>query len=245
MFVILNSDIESFRMQYLNNLDYNLKLNEDGSANVTEIWDIDVNNTNTLFKTFKLDNKYSGIENVHVKEITQGNEKDFKQIYEVQYHVDRNCYYALNTSRNEFEIAWGIGMDTQYGKRKYEISYVIKDIITDYKDCQEFYWQFLGLGENTIQAKHVTGTVTLPKNVENMESLKVWGHGQLNGEINKVSNNQVKFNINNLSKGARLEIRVVTEEKMFSVNNSKKMNYNILPNIINEETRMGKFSKYN
>ena len=38
----------------LKNLDYKVKLNSDGTANVTETWDISIEDTNTLFKTFNL-----------------------------------------------------------------------------------------------------------------------------------------------------------------------------------------------
>ena len=36
--------------QTMNNLQYEVNLNEDGSANITEIWNIRVYDTNTLFK---------------------------------------------------------------------------------------------------------------------------------------------------------------------------------------------------
>ena len=37
----------------MNKLDYNITLNEDGSATIVETWNIHVSHTNTLFKTFK------------------------------------------------------------------------------------------------------------------------------------------------------------------------------------------------
>ena len=37
----------------LRNLEYDVTLNSDGSANVTEYWDIEIEETNTLFKTFE------------------------------------------------------------------------------------------------------------------------------------------------------------------------------------------------
>ena len=36
---------------YLNNLDFEVQINSDGSMDVTEIWDINISNTNTLYKT--------------------------------------------------------------------------------------------------------------------------------------------------------------------------------------------------
>ena len=37
----------------LNDLKFEITVNEDASMNVTEIWDIKIKDTNTLFKTFK------------------------------------------------------------------------------------------------------------------------------------------------------------------------------------------------
>ena len=41
--------------QKWNALDYNATVNEDGSMDVVETWDIKISETNTLFKNFKLD----------------------------------------------------------------------------------------------------------------------------------------------------------------------------------------------
>ena len=93
--------------QYLENIDYQVMINKDGS----------------------------------VKDITKGKNKELTQISQAMNHVTKDCYYALNVSSNKFEIAWGIGMDKEYGRRKYQISYVVNDVITDYKDCQEIHVQ--------------------------------------------------------------------------------------------------------
>ena len=44
-----SSDLE------LNNLNFDAKIQENGDMLVTETWDIDIEDTNTLFKTFKTD----------------------------------------------------------------------------------------------------------------------------------------------------------------------------------------------
>ena len=36
----------------LKNLEFDVNLNSDGTANIVEIWDIDIRKTNTLLKTF-------------------------------------------------------------------------------------------------------------------------------------------------------------------------------------------------
>ena len=226
----------SEKQQIMNNLDYDVTLNENGSATVTETWDIYINKTNTIFKTFKISpSKYGGITDVTVKDLKKN--KELTKINEEMYHVTEDCYYALKTRRGEFEIAWGVGMDKKSGNRKYQVQYTINDVITDYNDLQEFYWQFLGKGQNAVPVKKVTGRIRLPRNVENSENLKVWGHGPLNGEINPVSKNEVEFKIRNLKPGQMLEVRVVTTDKMFNSNENKIKEYNYLKTLLNEEKK--------
>lgn len=219
---------------YLNSIDYNVVINKDGSMDVVETWDIKISATNTLFKTFSLSKmKYGDIENVKVKDLDDNT--NLLQIQEEMYHVTTGCYYGLEVNSSTFEIAWGTGMEYKSGNKKYQISYTVKDVVTDYNDCQEIYWQFLEQGKNTIPAKKVTGTVTLPETVNNLDNLMVWGHGQLNGIIEKTNAQKVRFELENLNVGKRLEIRIITSEKMFNSNVNKERGYNYLDDALNEE----------
>ena len=75
--------------QEWNSLDYNVILNSDGSADIVDTWDVDIEETNTMFKDFDLssDSSYV-ITNVKVKEVIDGEEVPLEQIFEEQYHVD-------------------------------------------------------------------------------------------------------------------------------------------------------------
>ena len=82
---------------YLDKLDFYVEVNSDGSMRVTETWDIDIRDTNTLYKTFEMDKKkFSSFEDVTVRDVT--NNKTFTQIDEEMYHVTKDCYYGLQKS---------------------------------------------------------------------------------------------------------------------------------------------------
>lgn len=234
LFIII--DKTGIKAQYLENIDYQVVMNKNGSMQVTETWDININKTNTLFKTFNLSNyKYGNITNVKVRELNSN--VKFQEINTEMYHVPEGYYYGLKTNSNTFEIAWGTGMESKFGNKKYEISYLVSDVVTDYEDCQEIYWQFLAKGQNAIPARKVTGNVTLPQSVSNIDNLMVWGHGQLNGEMNRISKNKVSFEMGNLNSGSMLEIRIITKDKMFNVLDKKVRRYNNLNNVLKEENR--------
>lgn len=235
LFVLFFIENTSFAgSQTMNNLKYDVVLNEDGSANITEIWDISVSNTNTLFKTFDLDSsKYGEISDAKVSEISSSEETQFIQTNEYAYHVQKGYYYALKTSSDEFEIAWGVSINNSSNKI-YKITYTIKDAVKTYNDCSEFYWMFIS-ESNGIPCDNVNATIKLPSEVSNKENIRVWGHGPLNGEIYATDNNTVSFNVKYLSEETMVEARVAVLEDIFSTN-TNKINQNKLENIISEET---------
>lgn len=220
---------------YLQNLNFDVKLNSDGSMDVTETWDIDIEDTNTLYKTFELDNtRFSDITNVEVKEITNGLNKDFSKIYNEMYHVTKGCYYGLINSKGDFEIAWGIGMDHDDGRRQYQISYTVEDAIAKYDDCTELYWQFVGK-DFEVDAKKITGTITLPQKAEHKSDIRVWGHTEdLNGEIYVTSKDTVKFTIDKFNSGRFVEVRIAMPEDMI-IYTGRTNYYKSLQDIIDEE----------
>lgn len=237
-FIIFLSNISYAGTQKWNSLDFDVKINDDGSMNVTETWDIYVSNTNTLFKDYKLDyNKFSGITDVEVSRVESGEEIPLTQIYEEQYHVDSGYYYGmiLPSNSSKFEIAWNVGLDSSSDNRIYKIHYKVLDAVKIYNDCTEVYWQFLGK-DNTMIGKNVTGTITLPRDVSDIEKLRVWAHGNLTGDIQKISTNTVKFTLPQITANEMLEIRIVTDENIY-LETDNKYSYSMLDNIISEETK--------
>lgn len=218
---------------YMDNLNYDMILHENGDMTIIETWDIYIYNTNTIFKTFDLSNKFGEVTNVSVKDLNTG--KELTRINEEMYHVTTDCYYALKINRREFEVAWGTGMENKMGHKKYQLTYTITDAITDYKDCQELYWMLLA-DVNTIPVKNVTGKIILPQKVSDIENLKVWGHGPTNGNIKIASNNVVEFDINDFSANRMLEVRMVTTEDIFN-DVEKVKEYRYLDKILDEEEK--------
>lgn len=221
--------------QELNNLNFNIELTTSGDMIVKELWDVDFEDTQTLFKTFPLDGTYDEINNVSVTETTDGNIVPFTQKYDYQYHVDPNCFQALVNEDNEFEIAWGVEDSEYNSNRQYEITYTVKNNITLYNDCAELYWKFIG-NNFGIHIQNINGTITLPKGIDNIEELRVWAHGPLNGTIHRDSQEQVSFEVKNLYPNTFLEIRLAMPKYIFG-GATRIVNSDKLESIIKEETK--------
>lgn len=237
IFILTSLHNKSFASLYLNNLDFDVKVNSDASIDVTEIWDINIEETNTLFKTFKTDKtKYSSISNVAVTDITTSNEVAFSQINQLMYHVTKNCYYGMINKDGNFEIAWGVGLDNSKATRKYMIQYKVEDAIAKYNDYSELYWQFVG-NDFEIDSSKVTGKIRLPQKASNKDEIKVWGHTEdLNGEIYATTEDTIEFEINKYRSGRFIEIRSLFPTNMIYSSN-RTYNKTILDSVIAEETK--------
>ena len=218
---------------YLNSLDFDCKIDINGNMRVIETWNIDVSDTNTLYKTFKLDSsKYSGITDVTVQEVGKGN---LTKHGSWAYHLPTGTYYGGLNNDRDFEICWGVGLDNSSATKTYKISYTFLDCISKYNDCAELYCQLIG-PDFEINAGKITGKVTLPMQADSTEDIKVWGHIEtLNGEIYAVSNDTVQFTIDNYKGKNYVEVRIAMPEDMI-LNTSRVYNKNHLDEIIAEET---------
>lgn len=219
--------------QKLNSLEYKVTLNKDGSADITEIWDVTASETNTLFKTFKTYSSETGMyefSNVKVKDASKG--YTYREIDEQQYHVDPGCYYGLKTNATTFEIAWNIGADSTTLRKTYEISYKVKDAIQNGKDCAQFYWQFIAK-DNTMRAQNVSATITLPQSMETETECKMFAHGPLYGTIHQTAPKIVVAKIPELDINTMFEVRIVMPDGIFT--NSKTSSTLTLASVLEEE----------
>ena len=233
IFILIALTTKSNASLYLNSLDFYVELDENGNMDVTETWNVSVSSTNTIYKTFELDeDKYSNITNVKVSEVGKG---DFTKTNTWAYHLTKNYYFGGINNEGDFEIAWGVGLDNMSATKTYEISYTVVDAITKYNDCAELYWQFLG-DDFEVSASKITGTIKLPSAASSKEDIRVWGHVKtLNGEIYATSSDTVEFSLDDYSSGNYVEVRIAMPTEMFGTV-SRTYNKEMLSDIIEEET---------
>lgn len=221
----------------LNNLNFNVQIKDDGSMDVVETWNIYIQNTNTLYKTFKTDkDKYSGITNVKVTDITDETPISLRQTDQWAYHVQKGYYYGTKNNDGNFEIGWGVGLDASAEIKTYQITYTVKDAIAKYNDYAELYWQFVG-SDFEINARKITGTIYLPGNAPSKDDIKVWGHSEgLNGTIYATAQNKIEFDITAFKSGRYIEIRTLFPPNLINSTGRTK-NSNIYEKVVKEETK--------
>lgn len=235
--ICLKNKVRADSDLYLNNLEFQVNINEDSSINIIEYWDIYIKDTNTLYKSFETDTtKYTEITDVKVTDITSENNQSYIQQSNWKYHVDKGKYYGTKNNEGDFEIGWGVDLERTSDTRKYKIEYKVKNAVTKYSDYAELYWQLLGK-DFKIPAKKITGTIILPEKADTKENIRVWGHiDALNGTINVIDVNKIEFEVNKYSGSMMLEVRTLFPTKMIT-SSARTYNSEILQNAINEETK--------
>ena len=208
-FILLFSNNSYAMSQSLNSLNFDINIMDNGDVLITEIWDADLYDTNTLFKTFTRDSKFKEISDVSVVEIDKDGNliKNYYNSGTYNYHEKKGYFHATNDEHEDFEIAWGVSANgTEH--RYFKISYMIEDCINVYNDCAEFYWKIIG-EKWELSIGSITGTVVLPNEVLDLNDFKVWAHGPLNGEIHKLDSRTCYFKIDNMPTQTFLELRLV------------------------------------
>lgn len=222
---------------FLDDLNFNAHINTDGSMDVIETWNIDISDTNTVYKTFKIDkSKYSRITNIVVKDITSSMPTKLEKSSIWKYHLDKNTYFGGINNDGLYEIAWGVGLENKRAQKQYEISYKVEDAISKHSDYAQLYWQFVG-EDFEISSSNVTGTIYLPAKVTSQNDIKVWGHTEdLNGEIYATDLDKIEFKINNFRSGRYIEVRSLFPTELIT-SSEREDNSSILDKVISEETK--------
>ena len=223
----------------IDNLNFNILICNNTDIKIEETWKVTSENTNTLFKTFKLDNnKYKGITDVTVSEILDNEEKEFTKIDEEMYHLPEDNYYGLVNSNGDFEIAFGANLQNE--TKKFKISYTVETAIQVYNDCAELYWQFIG-EDFSIPISSVNGTITSEMNT-NFQNIECWGHSEEKGNIMK-NEDKIQFNLQYLKQGDGLELRLILPKEEFKTANV--INKDMLNQIYLEETNQSNTTSNN
>lgn len=214
----------------LNSLNFDVKINEEGDMTVIEDWDITLKNARSIYKSFKKDmSKYYGVTGIQVYDLSNGSQTPLSK-----GNGSIEGYYDIKEIGDLTEVEWGTGTAGKTVRKKYRLAYYVKDIITQYNDCAELYWQFLG-EDFSIPAKKITGTITLPDGIEKKSEIRAWGHiNSMTGSIKIKNAHTVTFNITRYSANQFLEVRLLLPANAIT-NSNRYENIAMKDNIIKEE----------
>ncbi|MCI4463907.1 MAG: DUF2207 domain-containing protein [Caldisericum sp.] len=92
--------------------------------------------------------------------------------------------------------------------KTFTIKYRVIGGIKVYKDVADFYWKLIGTGWDK-KTSDFEGFVYLPQPVQNEDDLKVFGHGPLNGIVERIDGTGAHYKVTNVPPNTYIEARVL------------------------------------
>lgn len=172
-FIILNlffflSIININAANKLNSLDIDIKIDENGIGHVTEIWNMKTKEDTEIYKE-----EYS-LGNMKITNFKVSDE-DRKYSLNDPWDIDENFTqkkykYGINYVDEGIELCWGI---SEYGTKKYTITYDIENLVFNTSDSQIFYRRVV----NDLEFPPERFSLTLTGPTSFSDTLDVWGYG--------------------------------------------------------------------
>lgn len=118
------------------NLTMDIKIGTDGTAIVTEVWEVAIYDGTEMYKPY-YNMQTSEIKNLSIKD-ENNTEYQLLSKWDINASLeDKKEKCGINEVSNGLEICWGIG---EYGKHTYTISYEITNFVSDYGSYQMTYF---------------------------------------------------------------------------------------------------------
>ena len=179
--LLLFFSAESFAQSDVDSLRIDVKLLDNGSAEVTEIWYIDVSDNITEWYLVK-DNLFSN--DMDIKGLKVADETGAQFVNEGEWDVDRSrqaktrrC--GLVTKSNGYEVCWGIGSS---GDHVYTVEYLLTNLVKGHSDLDGFNHMFVTKGQGS-PPRQVSLRIWKPGTILTSDNSRIWAFGY-KGEVN-------------------------------------------------------------
>lgn len=155
----------------LNSVKMDIFVDDNGDANVTEIWDYTVNSGTENYHSFKNVGN-SRFRNLKVSDETTTYTSLFT--WNVNASFDSKAYKCgIHEVSDGVELCWGI---SSYGRHTYTLNYTITNFVSELDDCQMIYWGLIPSG-NTKGSVYIK----IHSNFDYDFETPVWGYGNYGG----------------------------------------------------------------
>lgn len=152
----------------VHSIDINVYLNEDGSADIIETWDVDGEDGTEWYKVM---NNLGKMELSDFVVSMDGRQLTYKE-WDINESLDeKRGYYGINYTDSGLELCFG---KYDYNRHKFTLSYKLSNFIINTNDSQLITYTFIQMDDNVEFDNFsidVTGFYEFP------DTLDVWGYG--------------------------------------------------------------------
>lgn len=191
MFVFLIFISSANASNKLYNLDINIHINEDGSANITEVWKMKLDNGTEVYKPMT---NLGSMDISNFKVVDENNNVYTKiNFWDVDSSLSEKAYKnGINNISGGVELCWGM---SSYGAHIYTISYTLSNFVFNTTDAQVVYYKAVN---DSMDPYPNNFNITITSFYNFLDTLDVWGYGYegyayvKDGKI-ELSNKEDKF----------------------------------------------------
>ncbi|WP_313577510.1 DUF2207 domain-containing protein [Lacrimispora sp.] len=200
------------------NLDVTLQ--SDGSAVITEIWDVRGVSSGTEY--YKALNNMDGM-SVHSLAVWDESGAQYKTLRDWDTKLSREeksgTCGLLKTSKG-YELCWGIG---SYGNHKYTIQYTVEGLVKDYGDYAGFYHQFISELSSAPESAYIKIRMADTRLTSN--NARIWAYG-FTGEVEIGSDGSLNiFSSEALEGGDYVNVLCRFERSLFPLASAADMSF--------------------
>ena len=194
-----------FAGAYPEKMDIVAEVNRDGSMTVTETitWEIEesINGVYRDVLCFNPGNKLNSANEIYVHKVLV----DGKEYYHSEKLLENGDSGMYNLNRIEDGVQIKIFHPSDEYRVKTILEYTLTDVVVEYADVAELYWNFIGKGwAGGVEDAKIT--INLP-DISN--ELKIFGHGPLDGYSEILEDQTLVFHIPYLRSGEAVDARVL------------------------------------
>lgn len=169
----------------INDIAIDVVLHRDGSADITEVWDVNVTSGTEWYLT------RNNLGDIDILSLAVSDESGRRYIVEDRWDVNRTIsqkegHCGLNSTSYGCEICWGVG---SFGHHVFTVGYTMTNVVKSLEDYDMLHMQFISPGLSS-EPKKASVSIHMAEENFSESNARIWGFGYY-GDINFQENGSV------------------------------------------------------
>lgn len=162
----------------INDIAIDVVLHQNGSADITEVWDVNVTSGTEWYLT------RNNLGDIDILNLAVSDESGRGYVVEDRWDVNRTISQkegrcGLNSTSYGCEICWGVG---SFGHHVFKVSYTMTNVVKSLNDYDMLHMQFISPGLSS-EPKKASVRVHMAEESFSESNARIWGFGYY-GDIN-------------------------------------------------------------
>jgi len=152
----------------IHSIDIDVYLNQDGSADITEVWDVDGTDGTEWYKAM---NNLGNMELSNFTVSMDGNNLLYKDWDVDESLYEKRGYYGINRTSDGIELCFG---KYDYNRHRFTLNYKLSNFIINTEDSQLIYYNFI---DKLSDVNFKKFSIDISSYYEFPDTLDVWSYG--------------------------------------------------------------------